>query len=89
MRSKRGDAILRRYQIRQVPETAESSITDEFDSVTVDDCQYISQHTRVMFRNVKAAICVGDLGFDRASSLDFSPSGFSSISQILTLLASR
>lgn len=33
-----------------------------------------------MFSNVKAAICVGDLVFDRASSLDFSPSGFSSIS---------
>lgn len=53
--------------------------------LTFDVRQYSSEHKRVMFSNVKAAIFGGDLGFDRASSPDFGLSGFSYISQLLTL----
>lgn len=81
MRSRSTEMQFYRYQRWKTPErSSRRPVPLSLDPLTFDVRQYNSEHKRVMFSNVKAAICGGDLGFDRSSSPDFGLSGFSSIS---------
>lgn len=81
MRSRSTEMQFYRQQHRKTPErSSRRPAPMSLAQLMFDVRQYNSEHKRVMFSNVKEAICGGDLGFDRSSSLDFGLSGFSSIS---------
>lgn len=85
MRSNHGNAILQMPASELPGWSSRRPAPLSLALLTFDVRQYSSEHKWVMFSDVKAAICGGDLGFDRASSPDFGLSGFSSVFQLLTL----